>query len=125
MQLDMAGRSKNFLIDMKAAYSALTSYSGAFPHKPVPFGVPQEKTVNKRFIQALLCCWDGQYFLTNSWWSLSALLLYWEEMYFPNWKSPFMKWSFSVPRVPQLLITAEEPFMVPSTGRNQGPWKDD
>ena len=30
MQLDVAGRSKNFLVDTGATYSVLTSYSGAF-----------------------------------------------------------------------------------------------
>ena len=47
MQLDMAGRSKNFLIDMKAAYSALTSYSGAFPHNLYHLGCHRKKQLLK------------------------------------------------------------------------------
>ena len=30
VQLDVAGRSENFLVDTGATYSVLTSYSGAF-----------------------------------------------------------------------------------------------
>ena len=42
VQLDVAGRSKNFLIDTGATYSLLTSYSGAISPKPVPFWVLQD-----------------------------------------------------------------------------------
>ena len=47
MQLDVAGRSENFLVDTRATYSVFTSYLEPFPPKPVPFGVLQEKQLLK------------------------------------------------------------------------------
>ena len=60
VQLDVAGKSKNFLVDTRVTYSVLTSYSGAFSSQTI-LGVTG-KTITKKFTQALLCCWDGQIF---------------------------------------------------------------
>ena len=62
LQLDGAGRSKNFLVDTGATYSVLTSYSGAFSFQTCTILGAIGKTITKRFTQALLCCWDGQIF---------------------------------------------------------------
>ena len=62
MQLDVAGRSKNFLVDTGSTYSVLTSYSGAFSSQSCTIWGATGKTVTKRFTQALLCSWDGQIF---------------------------------------------------------------
>ena len=62
VQLDVAGRPENFLVDTGATYSVLTSYSGAFSSQTCTILGATGKTITKRFTQALLCCWDGQIF---------------------------------------------------------------
>ena len=89
VQLDVAGRSENFLVDTGATYCVLISYSGAFTSQTCTILGATRKTTTKRFTQALLCCWDGQIFPTSFWWSLSVLLPYWEEIYSLNWGPPF------------------------------------
>ena len=80
VQQDVAGRSKNFLVDTGLPTLSLPPTPEPSPPKLVPFGVLQEKTITKRFTWALLCCLDGQNFPTSFWWSLSVLLPYWEEI---------------------------------------------
>ena len=63
VQLDVAGRSKNFLVDTGATYSVLTSYPRAFSSQICTIWGATEKTITKIFTQALLCCCDGQIFL--------------------------------------------------------------
>ena len=60
VQLDVAGRSENFLVDTGATYSVLTSYSGAFSSRTCTILGATGKTTTKRFTGALLCCWDEQ-----------------------------------------------------------------
>ena len=62
VQLDVAGRSENFLIDAGATYSVLISFSGGFSSQTCTILGATGKTTTKRFTQALLCCWDGQIF---------------------------------------------------------------
>ena len=64
VQLDVAGRSENFLVDTRATYSVLTSCSGALSSQTCTiWGCYRKKKKNpKRFTRALLCCWDGQIF---------------------------------------------------------------
>ena len=62
VQLDVAGRSKNFLVDTGATYSVLISYSRAFSSQTCTILGATGKTTTKRFTRALLCCWDGQIF---------------------------------------------------------------
>ena len=62
VQLDLAGKSKNFLVDAGTTYFVLTSYSGAFSSQTCTILGATGKTVTKRVTQALLCCWDGQIF---------------------------------------------------------------
>ena len=49
VQLDVAGRSKNFLVDTGATYSVLTSYSGAFSSQIYTILNAIGKTTTKRF----------------------------------------------------------------------------
>ena len=84
MQLDVAGRSENFLVDTGATYSVLISYSGAFSSKPVPFGVLQEKQLLKDSPKHFFVAGMDKYFPTSFWWSLSVLPPYWEEIYSLN-----------------------------------------
>ena len=80
VQLDVAGRSENFLVDTEATYSVLISYSGAFSSQTCTIWGATGKATTKRFTQALLCCWDGQIF------SYQFLVVpYWEEIYSLNW----------------------------------------
>ena len=47
MQLDVAGRSENFLVDTGATYSVLTSYSGTFSSKTCTIWDGTGKTASK------------------------------------------------------------------------------
>ena len=58
VQLDVAGKSDNFLVDTEVTYSVLTSYSGAFSSQTCTILGATEKTITKRFTRALLCSWD-------------------------------------------------------------------
>ena len=49
VQLDVAGRSENFLLDMGATYSVLTSYSGTFSSQIYTIWGVTGKTITKRF----------------------------------------------------------------------------
>ena len=62
VQLRVAGRSKNFLVDTGATYSVLTSYSGAFSSQTCTILGTTGKKITKIFTRALLCCWGGQIF---------------------------------------------------------------
>ena len=62
VQLDVAGRSENFLVDTGVTYSVLISYCGAFSSQTCTILGATGKTTTKRFTRALLCCWDGQIF---------------------------------------------------------------
>ena len=62
VQLDVAGRSENFLVDTGATYSVLISYSGAFSSQTCTILGATGKATTKRFTRALLCYWDGQIF---------------------------------------------------------------
>ena len=76
VQLDVAGRSENFLVDTGATYSVLISYSGAFSSKTCTILGATGKATTKRFTRALLCCWDGQ-ILPHS----VLVVPYWEEIF--------------------------------------------
>ena len=99
VQLDVAGRSKNFLVDTGATYFALTSYSGAFSSQTCTAWGATGKTITKRFTRPLLCCWDRQIFSTSLWWSLNVLLPYWEEIYSLNCRPPLW-WEVFQPLEP-------------------------
>ena len=62
VKLDVAGRSKNFLVDTGATHFFLTSYSRAFSSQICSILGCFRKNNYKIFTQALLCCWDGQIF---------------------------------------------------------------
>ena len=123
VQLDVAGRSENFLVDTGATYSVLTSYSRAFSSQTCTILGATGKATPKRFTRALLCCWDGQIF------SHQFLVV-------PECPTPLLgrdiltklgttlvMGSFSAPRALQLLVTTEEPI-TPSIERDQKLWED-
>ena len=62
VQLDMASRSKNFLVNTGSTYSVLTSYSRAFSSQTCTILGVTGKTTTKRFTWACLCRWDEQIF---------------------------------------------------------------
>ena len=62
LELDVTGRSENFLVDTGATYSVLTSYSRDFSSQTCTIWGATGKTITKRFTQALLCRWEGQIF---------------------------------------------------------------
>ena len=61
VQLDVAGRSENFLVDTGTTYSVLTSFSWAFSSQTCTILGAIGKAIRKRFTWAL-GCWDGQIF---------------------------------------------------------------
>ena len=79
VQLDVAGRSENLLVDPGATYTALTSYSGDFSHAYTILSAT-EKTITKYLPEHFTVAWVGKYFPNSFWWSLSVLLPYWEEI---------------------------------------------
>ena len=124
MQLDVADRSKNFLVDTSATYSVLISYSGAFSSQTCNILGAIGKATTKRFTQAFLCCWDGQIF------SHQFLVV-------PKCSTPLMERDilaklgttlvmgrFSVPRALQLLVITEEPITPSPIERDKKLWED-
>ena len=120
VQLDVAGRSENFLF----TYSVLTSYSGDFSSQTCTILGATGKTITKRFTQVLLCCQEGQIF------SHQFLVV-------PKYPTPLLgrdiltklettlvMGSFSAPRALQRLITTEEPIIPSPIGRDQKLWED-
>ena len=81
LQLDVAGRSEQFLVDTGTTYSVLTSYSGAFSSQTCTIlgaiGKQLQKYSPKHFFVAGM----DKYFPTSFWSSLSVLLPYWEEIF--------------------------------------------
>ena len=119
VQLDVAGRSKNFLVDTEATYSVLTFYSGAFSSQTCTNLGATGKTITKIFTRVLLCCWDGQIF--------SHQFLVVPECPIPllgrdiltKLGATLVMGSFSTPRALQFLVTAEEPITPTPIGRDQ------
>ena len=122
MQLDVAGRFENFLVDTGAPYSVLISYFGPFSQTCTILGATGKATT-KRFTRTLLCCWDGQIF--------SHQFLVVPECPTPlsgrdiltKLGATLVMGSFSAPRALQLLVTTEQPI-TPSIERDQKPWED-
>ena len=80
VQLDVAGRSKNFLVDTGATYSVLTSYYRAFFQTCTVLGDTGKQLLKdslEHFFVAVMC----KYVPTSFWWTLSVLLFYWEEIF--------------------------------------------
>ena len=49
VELDVAGRSENFLVNTMATYSVLNSYSGIFSSQTCTVWGAKVKTITKRF----------------------------------------------------------------------------
>ena len=88
VQLDVVGRSENFLVDTGATYSALTSYAGAFSSQTCIILVSTRKTITKNSPKHFFVAGMDKYFPTSFWWFLSAIPPYWEEIYSLNWGPP-------------------------------------
>ena len=123
MQLDVAGRSENFLVDPGATYTALTSYSRDLSQTCTILGAIG-KTTTKRFTQVLLCCWDGQIFFH-------------QFLVVPECPTPLIgrdiltklgttlvMGSVSAPGALQLLVTTEEFITHSPIERDQKLWED-
>ena len=118
MQLDVAGRSKNFLVDRGATYFVLTSYSIAFSSQTCSILGAIGKTITERFTQALLCCWDGHIFSHQC---PTPLL---GRDILTKLGTTLVMGSFSAPRALQLLVTTEEPITLSPIERDQKLWED-
>ena len=84
VQLDVAGKSKNFLVDTGATYSVMSSYSRAFSSQTCAILGATGKTTTKNSPEHFFVAGMDKYFPTSFWWSLSVLLPYWEETYSLN-----------------------------------------
>ena len=87
VQLDVADRSKNFLVDTGATYSVLTSYPRAFSSQTCTILGATEKRTTKYSPKHFFVAGMDKYFPTSFWWSLGVLLPYWEEI-FPCLRNP-------------------------------------
>ena len=123
MQLDVAGRSENLLVDTGATYSVLISYFGAFSSQNCTILGATGKATTKRFTRALLCCWGGQIF--------SHQFLVVPEHPTPllgrdiliKLETTHVMGSFSAPRALQLLVTTEEHYTF-SNREGRKIWED-
>ena len=123
VQLDVAGGSKNFLVDTVVTYSVLISYSGAFFSQTCTILGATGITTTKRFTQALLCCWDGQIFSHQFLVVPECPTSLVGRDILTKLGTTLVMGSFSAPRALQLLVTTEEPI-TPPIEREQRLWED-
>ena len=123
VQLDVAGRSENFLVDTGATYSVLISYSGAFSSHTYTILGATGKITTKRLTQALLCCWDGQIFSHQFLVVPECPTALLGRDMLTKLGTTLVMGSFSAPRALQLFVTTEEPI-TPSIERDQKLWED-
>ena len=126
MQLDVADRSENFLVDTGAPYSILTLVSTLEPSppKPVPFWMLQEKQLQKDLPEYFFVAGMDKYYPTSFWWSLSVLLPYLGRDILTKLATTLVLGSFSSPRALQLLVTTEEPITPSPIEQDEKLWED-
>ena len=122
--LDVAGRSKNFLVDTGATCSVLTSYFGAFSSQTCTILGATGKTITKRFTGALLCCWDRQIFSHQFLVVPECPTSLLGRDILTKLGTTLVMGSFSAPRALQLLVTTEEPITPSPIARDQKLWED-
>ena len=81
VHLDVAGRSKNFLVDQGLPTLSWPPTLQSSPPKLGPFWVVQEKQLQKDSSKHFFVVGMDKHFSTGFWWSLSVLLPYWEEIF--------------------------------------------
>ena len=124
VQLDVADRSENFLVDTGATYSVLTSYSRVFSSQTCTIWGATGNTITKRFTWALLHCWDGQIFSHQFLVVSESPTPLLERDILTKLGATLVMESFSAPRALQLLVTTEEPITPSPIGRDQKPRED-
>ena len=67
VQLDVAGRSENFLVDKRATYSVLISYSGAFSSQTCTILGATGKKLQKYSPEHFFVAGVDKYFPTSFW----------------------------------------------------------
>ena len=123
VQLDVAGRSENFLVDTEATYPVLTFYSGTFSQTCTNLGATGKK-ITKRFTQALTCYWDGHIFSYQFLVVREHPTLLLGRDILTKLGTTLVMGSFSAPRALQLLVTTEEPITPSPIERDQKLWED-
>ena len=119
----MVGSSENFLVDTGATYSVLTSYSRDFSQTCTVLAATG-KTITKRFIWALLCCWDGQILSHQFLVAPECPISLSGRGIFTQLGTTLVMGSFSAPRALPLLVTTEESMTSSSIGKDQKLWED-
>ena len=82
VQMYMAGRSGDLLVDTGATYSVLTSYSGVFSSQICTMLGATGKLLPKDSHEHFSVAGKDRYFPTSFWWSLSSYPLI-QKKYFP------------------------------------------
>ena len=118
VQLDVVGKSNNFLVDTGVTYSVLISYSGAFSSQTCTILGATGKTITKRFTHALLCSWDQILVVPEC---PTPLL---GRDILTKLGTTLVMGSSSAPRAPQLLVTTERPIIPSPIRRDQKLWED-
>ena len=124
VQLDVAGRSNNLLVDIEATYSVLISYSRAFFSQTCTILGAIGKTTTKRFTQVLLCCWNGQIFSHQFLVVPECPTTLMGRDILTKLGTTLVMGSFSSPRALQLLVTTEEPITPSPIERDQKLWEN-
>ena len=75
VQLDVAGRSENFLVDTGATYSVLISYSGAFSSQTCTILGATGKTITNDSSKDFFVAGMDKYLPSSFWWYLDTPLL--------------------------------------------------
>ena len=112
VQLDVSGRSENFLVDTGAAYSVLISYSRALSSHTCTILGTTGRTTTKRFTWTLLCCLDGQIFPHKFPVVLQCPTHLLGRDILTKLGPTLVMGSFSTLRTLQLLVTTEEPITI-------------
>ena len=87
MQLDVADRSENFLVDTGVTYCLDLLLQSLLLPNLYHLGAT-EKQLLKDSPEHFFVAEMDKYLPISFWWSLSVLLPYWEEIYSLNWGPP-------------------------------------
>lgn len=87
--LDVAGKNIEFLLEMGETFSGLIHFSGPLSSCSYTTRKINGQPKFRRVTTPLVSSWRAIHFTKSSCVCLSALFIYWEEIYFPNYKPQF------------------------------------
>lgn len=96
--LDVSGKPIQFLVDMGATYSVLTSHSGSLTSETCAILEIRGKAHVKISPQSLPCIWRGWLFSDSNFWSYQNTQVHsWDEIPRLPWEPPLASLKPSVP----------------------------